>query len=232
MRKNSLGTFISFTDMAMCLLLLFICLFALTFVFMSKKVEKNKKVDAKAEFILTMEWADGSDDDVDMYLEDPAGNLSFFRAREVGLMHLDRDDLGSKNDRIRLADGTMYEVKENRETLTIRGIIPGEYTLNAHMYLRKDPGEKTIIKVKMVKVNPTVKVVMIKEIELDKSGSEVTAFRFVLNKQGDVTDINFLPKALAVGQHSRSFGGGPQITDGPSDEDGDGFDDNTGEFIE
>lgn len=230
MRKNSLGTFISFTDMAMCLLLLFICLFALTFVFMSKKVEKNKKVDAKAEFILTMEWADGSDDDVDMYLEDPAGNLSFFRAREVGLMHLDRDDLGSKNDRIRLADGTMYEVKENRETLTIRGIIPGEYTLNGHMYLKKDPGDKTIVKVKMVKVNPTVKVVMIKEIELNKSGDEATAFRFVLNKQGEVTDINFLPKELAVGQHTPSFSA-PAIAP-HLDEDGDGFDDNTGEFIE
>jgi hypothetical protein len=197
---------------------------------MSKKVEKNKKVDAKAEFILTMEWADGSDDDVDMYLEDPAGNLSFFRAREVGLMHLDRDDLGSKNDRIKLADGTMYEVKENRETLTIRGIIPGEYTLNAHMYLRKDPGEKTIIKVKMVKVNPTVKVVMIKEIELDKSGSEVTAFRFVLNKHGDVTDINFLPKELAVKQHTSSpdYSGGSEWY---TDEDGDGLDNISGDLI-
>ena len=149
---------------------------------MSKKVEKNKKVDAKAEFIITMEWADKSDDDVDMYLEDPVGNLSFFKAREVGLMHLDRDDLGSKNDRIQLADGTTYEVKENRETLTIRGIIPGEYTLNAHMYLRKDQGNKTKIIIKMVKINPTVKVIMIKEIELSKSGDETTAFRFILNK--------------------------------------------------
>ena len=201
MKRNNLGTYIAFTDMAMCLLLLFICLFALTFIFMSKKVEKNKKVDAKAEFILTMEWADGSDDDIDMYLEDPAGNLAFFRSREVGLMHLDRDDLGSKNDRIRLADGTMYEVEENRETLTIRGIIPGEYVLNAHMYLRKDEGDKTMIKVKMVKVNPTVKVVMIKEIEIGKSGDEVTAFRFVLSKDGEITDINFLPKELAVKQH-------------------------------
>jgi len=207
MRRNSLGTFISFTDMAMCLLLLFICLFALTFVFMSKKVEKNKKVDAKAEFILTMEWPDGSDDDVDIYLQDPVGNLSFFRAREVGLMHLDRDDLGSKNDRIQLADGSTYEVKENRETLTIRGIIPGEYVLNAHMYLKKDKeNEKTIVTVKMVKVNPTVKIVMIKEVELSKSGDEATAFRFVLDKQGEVTDINFLPKELAVKEHGYSNG--------------------------
>lgn len=200
MKRSKLGVFVSFTDMSLLLAFLFICVAGLEIIFMAPKVEKQKKVDAKAEFIITMEWANESDDDVDIYLEDPIGNLSFFRAREVGLMHLDRDDLGSKNDTIQLADGTLYEVKENRETLTIRGIIPGEYTLNAHMYLRKDKGEKTKVKIKMVKVNPVVKVVMIKEIELCQSGDEITAFRFKLDKAGDITDINFLQKELAVGE--------------------------------
>ena len=199
MNRNNSSIFTSFTDMAMCLLLLFICLFALTFIFMSKKVEQSKKVDAKAEFVITIEWPKESESDVDSYLEDPAGNVAFFRAREVGLIHLDRDDLGRKNDRIELADGSLYEVKENRETLTIRGIVPGEYALNVHMYLNqeKDKNLKVPITVTMTKINPTMKVVMIKEVELHKSGDETTAFRFTLDKYGEVTDVNFLQKGIA-----------------------------------
>ena len=49
-------------------------------------------------------------------------------------MHLDRDDLGDKNDKIYLPDGSMIKVPQNQELLTIRGIVPGEYVLNIHMY--------------------------------------------------------------------------------------------------
>lgn len=196
MNKGIGNIFVSFTDMSMCLLLLFICLFALTFIKMSEPTE-DKKVDAKAEFILTMEWPDSSDDDIDFYLQDPLGNIAFFRAREVGLIHLDRDDLGSRNDKIRLADGSYYEVKENREIITIRGIVPGEYTVNGHMYLRKDQGEKTKVKVILTKVNPSVQIVQVEEFELGASKDEHTAFRFTLDKDGEVSKINKLQKTLA-----------------------------------
>ena len=234
MRTYKEGGGLALTDLTSNLLAVFMCLFCLAFLLMAKKIEKNKKVEAKAEFLITITWPEESDNDVDTYVEDPVGNLVFFRSREKGLLHLDRDDLGPKNDTVLLPDGTRYEVKENREIVTIRGIIPGEYTVNVHMYLRKDKDKETPVTIKIEKLNPSVKMITIKEVILGPNGDEKTAFRFKLDKEGDVLSINDLQKELAVGQNlsapqpfDNGNGNGEHI-----DEDGDGFDDNTGEFIE
>lgn len=231
MKKNYAGGSLALTDLTSNLLAIFICLFCLAFLLMAKKVEKSKKVDAKAEFLITVTWPEESDCDVDTYVEDPLGNLVFFRSREKGLLHLDRDDLGSRNDRIRLPDGTNYEVKENREIVTIRGIIPGEYTVNAHMYMKKGeiPEGGLKVTIKLEKINPVVKMITIKDIILEKNGDDKTAFRFTLDKKGNVTDVNDLQKDLATGKQTVAPPGydPPQHTDS----DGDGFDDTTGEFI-
>jgi hypothetical protein len=49
-------------------------------------------------------------------------------------MHLDKDDLGYVNDIVYNANGKITRVNINREVVTIRGIIPGEYLINAHYY--------------------------------------------------------------------------------------------------
>lgn len=229
MKRDYGGGSLALTDLTSNLLAIFICLFCLAFLLMAKKVEKSKNIDAKAEFLITITWPEDSDNDVDTYVEDPAGNLVFFRSREKGLLHLDRDDLGTRNDRISLPDGSSYEVKENREIVTIRGIIPGEYTVNVHMYLKKDQSEETKVTVKLEKINPVVRLITIKDVILRKNGDEKTAFRFELDKNGNVTKVNDLEKELAKGNQTVVPQGfrPPQNTDS----DGDGFDDNTGEFI-
>jgi len=188
---------LSFTDVAFCQLICFVCLFSVMFLLVSKKNKQEAKVNSKAEFMITVEWPSECQDDVDTWVEDPLGNLVFFRRREEGLMHLDRDDLGWRNDRITLADGTIYEVKENKEIVTIRGIIPGEYCVNTHMYLKKD-FENTKVKIKIEKLNPVVKIVDVKEVTLKRSGEEQTIIRFTLDKKGYITDVNRIQKPLAA----------------------------------
>ena len=51
-----------------------------------------------------------------------------------GLLHLDRDDYGTSNDRVVGPDGEPIEFEYNEEIVTIRGIVPGEYTLNLHLF--------------------------------------------------------------------------------------------------
>ena len=80
---------------------------------------------------------DGSTDDIDTWVQDPAGNLVWFRAREAGLMHLDRDDRGLTNDVI-VVNGKQVVNPLNQEVVTLRGIAPGEYTVNVHYYDSKD----------------------------------------------------------------------------------------------
>ena len=77
--------------------LLFNSLKAITFMFfvsfaMINPVAESGKVDPKAEMMITVTWPDGSPDDVDTYVADPAGNIVWYHRREAGLMHLDRDD--------------------------------------------------------------------------------------------------------------------------------------------
>ena len=57
---------------------------------------KTGIIDPKAEYILTITWEDNSPDDIDVWVEDPEGQLVYFRAAEAGLLHLDRDDLSMR----------------------------------------------------------------------------------------------------------------------------------------
>lgn len=198
MNKEQYGPGIAMTDLATNLLGVFICLFMLSFLMMSKKIEeKNNKVESKAEFMITVTWDKNSSNDVDTYIEDPLGNLVFYRAKEKGLMHLDRDDYGLTNDTIIMGDGKTVTVHENREIVSLRGIIPGEYIVNVHMYSERDKAQKTQVTVKIEKINPAFKTIAMKEVELGTIGDEKTAFRFTLDNVGDVTNINDLGKELA-----------------------------------
>ena len=45
---------------------------------------KDGKIDSKAEFIITMDWPDNHADDFDLFVQDPAGNIAWYRlARPV-----------------------------------------------------------------------------------------------------------------------------------------------------
>ncbi len=196
-KKRTYGAETAFLDLLFNSLLGFVSLFFLAFILINPKVVSDAKIKSKAEFMITIEWAPDSDDDVDGYLEDPLGNLVFFSSREDGLMHLDRDDRGIRSDRIRSHNNEEMVIKDNREIITIRGIVPGEYTMNVHMYRKRDKGP---IKVKVLiqKLNPQVVEIVHKEVELNINGDEKTICRFELNKDGDVVKKNFIFKKLAT----------------------------------
>ena len=39
--------------------------------------DKEGKVDSKAEFIITMDWPDNHPDDLDLFVQDPVGNIAW-----------------------------------------------------------------------------------------------------------------------------------------------------------
>ena len=71
-------------------------MFAISFIL----INPISTVQLNADFIITITWPDEHPDDVDTYVEDPAGNVLWYHAKEVGLMHLDRDDRGNYKDTI------------------------------------------------------------------------------------------------------------------------------------
>jgi len=194
MNENQYGSDTAFLDFLFILVLGFMSMFIIAFIMIVPKTVKDAKVDAKAEFIITISWPEESLDDVDSYLEDPLGKLVSFKRREDGLMHLDRDDLGHRNDTIQTPTGPIT-IKENQEIITIRGIVPGEYTMNVHMY--RMVGSLPIdVTVKIDKINPTVSLIALETIQLGFNGDEKTALRFTLDDEGIVTDTNDLQKSL------------------------------------
>ena len=152
------------------------------------------KIDSKAEFIITMGWPDSHPDDIDLYVEDPLGNIVWYHDREAGFLTLDRDDRGGLNNSITVA-GRKVSSPIRQETVSVRGIVPGEYTVNVNYYLATAPS-KVPVSVKIEKVNPTVEVVYYDTLTLDHMGQEETAARFKVAENGNVVDVSHRPKSL------------------------------------
>jgi hypothetical protein len=155
---------------------------------------KQGKIDVKAEFIITMSWPDSHPDDMDLYAQDPAGNIVWYHEREAGFMVLDRDDRGGLNNSITVA-GRKITSPIRQETVSIRGIVAGEYTVNINHFLATT-AVPVPVSVKVEKVNPTVEVVHYDTIALNHAGMEKTAVRFKVAENGSVTDVNQRPKSL------------------------------------
>lgn len=181
---------IPFIDICLNTLLVFIVLFVLT----PKKKQEEAAIKTEGEYLITFHWDEKSNDDVDAYVRDPGAHLVFFRRREDGLMHLERDDLGRRNDVIQ-SKGQEIQVEKNEERVVLRGLVPGEYVVNAHMY-RKEDQTPTAVKVTLIKIRGADQEITNREVTLEATGDEKTAFRFTLDAKGDVSNINHLPRSL------------------------------------
>ena len=192
--KSSIG----FIDLLFNILLGFAFLFIVAFLLI-KPEAKKKDFDRRAEFVIILEWDHDALDDIDLHVQDPLGDRVSFRLPRINFMHLDKDDLGTRNDTIVNADGTESTVEINREVVTIRGIMPGEYIINAHYYstrqygnvnigetFRKEEDAKVLtVKVELHKVTP-YKIMWAGEKIFVSKGQEETFLRFKLDKDGNI----------------------------------------------
>lgn len=152
------------------------------------------KIIRKAEFLITMTWPDQHPDDVDLYVQDPAGGLVWYNQREVGLMTLERDDRGITND-FTYVGRTKVPLSAREELVSIRGIVAGEYTVNVHLY-EHIADQPVPVSVKIEKLNPAVEVVHYQTIRLERTDEERTAVRFTLASDGNVVATSETPKSL------------------------------------
>lgn len=193
LRKRRVDELDPFSDLLFNTLLAFVMLFAVAMIAMNPKA-RTGVIDAKAEFIITVTWPDLDPNDIDTWVQDPAGNLVWFRAREGGMMHLDRDDRGLQGDTL-VINGQQVVNPLNQEVVTVRGFAPGEYTVNLHYYETQN-GKPVDVNVSIVKVNPRASVVYYGSVGLQRKGDEATAARFTVQRDGSVSSVNTLPRTL------------------------------------
>ncbi len=183
-----------FYDMLFNMLIAFVFCFIVALLAMNPKALKAGDIPSKAEVIINVAWPDMNPNDIDTWVQDPAGNLVWFRSREAGLMHLDRDDRGLTNDVI-VVDGKQVTNPLNQEVVTIRGIEPGEFTVNVNYYESKN-GQPVEVTVSVIKVNPRAEVVFYGQTTLARKGDEATALRFTMRPDGSIGNVNTLAKSL------------------------------------
>ena len=147
-------------------------------------------------------------------------------------MYLDKDDLGYANDIVKNVDGTITKVNINREVVTIRGIIPGEYIINAHYYsarewqhdgklntnAKPDPNRKLTGKVELHRVNP-YKIWWMGEKTFTHRGQEETFVRFTIGPDGNqIGDFTYVGKKFVV-PFNNTIGSAPDNFEGNQIED-------------
>jgi len=182
MKKYKPNNFDPFTDLLFNVLLGFTFLFFITILFINP-ISKLGNVNLKAEYIISVDWKDNLPDDVDLWVEDPNGEIVSYLKKDAGWLHLDRDDQGIVNDKVLINDKeVIYPL--NREVVTLRGIIPGEYIVNLYLYENKS-SLPVNVKVKIERVNPTLKLVFFDNRVLPAKDTEITVARFFLDELGN-----------------------------------------------
>ena len=211
MNNEKYRSTIGFTDLLFNILVGFAFLFIIAFLLI-KPEAKKEDFERKAEFVIVMEWDHDQPDDMDLYVQDPTNNKVHFRLPIINFMYLDKDDLGYANDVVRNVDGTESKVNINREVVTIRGIIPGEYIINTHYYSSREwtrlgqlrtnqvveKEEPLTVKIELHKVNP-YKILWIGEKKFYNKGQEETFVRFTIDKFGEqIGDFTYEEKLFVI----------------------------------
>lgn len=187
----------AYIDVLLNVLTGIIFLFILTTLMIQPQKKQDEGMKKNAQYVMNIEWDSKTDCDVDVWVQDPQNNVVYFQQRDKGIMHLERDDLGFRNDIVSTVSGNTINVLENRETWVLRGILPGIYTVNLHLYgcridnigLSLNQDFVVPVTVELLKINPKYTLVTKKEVTLNKIWEEITVMNFQLDAEGNVVNI-------------------------------------------
>lgn len=200
--KNRSSFLMSFLDMVFAMLLAVCCLLLLTYILIITVKEETKKVETKAEILITMTWDDKSANDIDMWVLSPERMKIGYGNKQNSYMGLERDDLGLSNDMIATdpgaVSGEQQLIYKNIETVAIRTLRPGRYIVNVNWYSAKPnpvTGETKVIneeiEVQLIRVNPSYNVSAVSKIVLPAQRAEKTAFSFDITEDGKIENISY-----------------------------------------
>ena len=143
-----------------------------------------------------MHWPSNMYVDVDLWVRAPRSTPVGFWNQGNDIFNLLRDDLGLEGD----------ATDENYEISYSRGIRPGEYVVNVHMYGVVPTGLVVPVKV-VVSVRgkyDSARQILQTTLELRERNQEETAFRFRLTGEGDLVEgsVSTLRRPLITGYHN------------------------------
>jgi hypothetical protein len=169
-----------FRDTIMLALAGFVALVILMLPYLNPKQTKSaENMDPPGNVIIEARWPDDLDTDVDLWVEAP-GDMPVGYSNKGGLIfNLLRDDLGHRAD----ATQMNYEVSYSR------GIPPGEYTVNLHLYrnaAQVSPIPVTVVASVKKTAQESARQLLATHLDLTREGQERTVFRFRIDDKGNL----------------------------------------------
>lgn len=139
-------------------------------------------------------WPSELDSDVDLWVQAPGDRPVGYSNKGGAVFNLLRDDLGHQLDLSAM----------NYESSYSRGVVPGEYTVNLHLYRNHATSmDVPVTVVVSVKTDPDARPrqILMTRLTLMRAGEERTVFRFRLDDRGRLVagSVNSLPRPLRSG---------------------------------
>lgn len=156
----------------------------------------SEETTPPGNIIVEIQWPDEIDVDIDLWVQAP-GDVPVGYSNKGGVVfNLLRDDLGHFMDLLTI----------NYENAYTRGIIPGEYTINLHVYRNSSgiyPVPVTIKVSKKADKNANFVTILTTKVRMEHENQELTVFRFDLNDIGDIKEgsLNTIFKPLRARQN-------------------------------
>jgi hypothetical protein len=166
-------------DFLSCLVVVFVAV-ALT--------SRPPQVKTYGAYAVVITWPKG-DDDVDLFVRNPDGAISYFGKAQIDQMQLEHDDLGTTE--------TGYaHANENQERTVLRSATPGEWTANVLLYTRSQGSAPIRVAATLWDLRREDRIVYRTTRQLTRKGDERTAFRFTIGQAGNVSGTSQLPLSL------------------------------------
>lgn len=183
----------TFRDLIMLTLLGFIAMVIMLLPHIKKSQETAEDYRPPGNVIVEIHWPDDMPYDVDLWVKAPGSPPVGFWNQGSEMLNLLRDDLGGEGD----------ATDRNYEMIYSRGIPPGRYIVNVHMYGQKPAGVVVPVKV-IVAVRGrygTTQQILQSEVRLAYHNQEETAFAFRLTGDGELVDgsVSTLRQSLIRG---------------------------------
>lgn len=188
-----------FRDVIMLALAGFVTIVILMLAHINPKAKASTQEDAPppGNVMVEANWPPDLDSDVDLWVQAPGDVPVGYSNKGGAVFNLLRDDLGHQLD----LSGLNYESSFSR------GVVPGEYTVNLHLYRNRARAVAVPVTV-VVSVKPgpdrPARQVLMSKVTLSREGEERTVFRFGLTEAGGIVpgSVTSLPRPLRSGTKS------------------------------
>lgn len=186
----------AYIDLLINLLTGTVVLFILTTLLIAPITKNNEGIKKNADYIITLEWPEAVDCDVDLWVRDPLNNIVSYKIPESGLMYFERDDMGKRRSVYDINGEEVVIDPDNKEYITLRGTFPGEYVVNLHVYsclssennlgLPVGASVEIPVIVEVIRINPNLVIEKTIHMKMDSVWQEKTAIRFVMDDQKNI----------------------------------------------